>query len=430
MQVIEIPEWKGEEPTKVLNQEPPSKHQIKFELVEKEQVRAVQSFCSKKAPVYAKRDDTACLYTNGRQVNTHDWPHRTVVQLLFQITQTVRTDGKTETKEIKQYATGTMVGPKHVLTSFSFNKDKHINKITVCYSSGNLEERQMIHQAKVTKVCFNPNHRFAILVLDEYIGVKTGFISIAYNKTDVETQKTHVYTLTGFPIKASHVKNIAEVTGIGFQIKEKNDSFVVKQVRDGKSRPVLHTSESRGVKIGMYVELEFPTTEQRIAGERPLFKSIIEEKQLGNESLIALLRNMTSVEDSTISNVVRATKLGYQVEDFLTTASNTSVQFVLDVTMVRNTYVPLKWHGMPFVAFADKKEYDRITDFEYRYRWTEGFDQGTFGSPVTTDYVKYGISGTFIVAMHAGHTDDFCYANRITEPIFNELVEVLKETWN
>jgi hypothetical protein len=139
---------------------------------------------------------------------------------------------------------------------------------------------------------------------------------------------------------------------------------------------------------------------------------------------------MTSVEDSTISNVVRATKLGYQVEDFLTTASNTSVQFVLDVTLVRNTYVPLKWYGMPFVAFADKKEYDRITDLEYRYRWTEGFDQGTFGSPVTTDYVKYGISGTFIVAMHAGHTDDFCYANRITEPIFNELVKVLKETWN
>lgn len=430
MYVIELPKFKdGNEPAKILKRTIP-KHDTKFELRGTPQILATKGFCPDERPeVYAARASEKELHSMGMQVNTRSWPNRTVVQVYY------HSNEKKDSSEEKDFRTGVMIGPRHVLTVRFFEPDQQFTKIRVCYSGDTKETFEMIYTADVVKIYVSDDHCFAILLLDELICVKTGYLAVACDKTSEEEQKTQIFTVQGFPLEAFHLKQIADVTQSNYVFDDKSKGMVVKITSSGRSCAVAHTEASLGVEKDMCVELEYQTTEQRIAASlhepkgRPRFKSIIENKQVGNTTLIKLLKNMVSSKDGAVEKITEAIKLGYQASDFLTEAKNTSVQFLLHFTLVRNTYVPRTWVGLPFVAFPDKADYARITDTEYSYSWNEGLDHGTIGSPVTLYYWKNSISGTCVVAMHTGNIDGICHASRITENIFDQIASVLKATW-
>lgn len=430
MYVIELPKFKdGNEPAKILKRTIP-KHDVKFERKVLPQILATKEFCPDGRPeVYALRASEKELHSMGRQVNTRSWPNRPVVQLCY------HSNEKKDSSEEKDFKTGVMIGPRHVLTVRFFEPDQQFTKISVCYSGDTKETFEMVQHSDVTKIYASKDHCFAILLLDELICVKTGYLAVACDKTSTEEQKTQIFTVQGFPQKARHLKQIADVTQSNFVFDDESKGMVVKITSSGRSCTAAHTEASLGVQKDMCVELEYQTTEQRIAASlyqpegRPRAKSIIQNKQVGNTSLIKLLKNIVASKESAVERITEAIELGYQASDFLTEAENTSVQFLLQFTLVRNTIVLRTWVGLPFVAFPDKADYARITDTEYHYSWNEGSDQGTIGSPVTLYYLNNSISGTFVVAMHTGNVDGICHAARITEDIFEQIASVLKATW-
>lgn len=427
MRSIEIPK-SVDVPPKILGAI--KKQDAKFRISEyQDKMRYTSSFCPDKSPrVYACRNEIQHLYTRGIEVDSRDWPNRTAVSLSYEKIVIEKNEKKIE----KRFATGVMVGPKHVLTFFqNFGKTGIVqgpdevetsfyDRIIVSYSGDNYDESEMLHQTLVKLVYFSENHPFVILILDDFIGFKTGFISINHYKTSEEEQRDHIYTVRGFPEETLHFKKMAEVTCPNFEFYDDHaKGFVVKTVRNGKSMAVRETPESKAsnLKKDDYVELD-------LEFGKKLFKSKI-EKDIGQ-----LLKRMIQNSDRSIDYLCEDVKNGYKVDDFCTIAKNTKVQFAKHFVLQRNTISEFKYYGMPFVSNPDKEVYKRITDDTYRYRWEEGLKDGTIGSPVTTTFLNFSISGTFIVAMHSGHEDGICKAHRITEKIFNNLVQVLEETWN
>lgn len=416
MQSIEIPE-PVDVPPKILGAI--RKQDVKFSVSEyKDKMRYTSSFCPDKRPlVYACSNEIQHLYTRGIEVDSRHWPNRTVVSLSYE--KIVKNEKDENEKKIeKSFATGVMVGPKHVLTLKQNFAEKVLTRIIVSYSGDIYDESEMLHQTLVKLVYFSENHPFVILILDDFIGFKTGFISINHYKTCEEEQRDHIYTVQGFPEETSHFKKMAEVTSPNFEFDDHAKGFVVKTVRHGKSIAVRHSPESKAsdLKKGDYVELD-------LEFGKKLFKSKIEKD-------IALqLKRMIQNSDHSIDYLCEAVKNGHKVDDFCTIAKNTKVQFAKHFILQRNTISEFKYYGMPFVSNPDKELYKRITDVTYSYRWDEGLKDGTIGSPVTTTFLNFSISGTFIVAMHSGHEDGICQAHRITENIFDDLVRVLEQTW-
>lgn len=407
-------ETKGEALVKLPREEPP-KNTVEFRIEDRQYFLRTPQFCPDIKPeVYAcKYDEIPPL---GFRIDSRKWGGRSFVQICATI------------GEKSQYATGVLVGPKHVLTTRFFKETPELIKIF--HSGMNLEEYELIYEVKATHAYTSPNHNFVILLLKELVGAKIGYRCVAYLK-DIAKFEDQIYTIQGYPRKTFHLREMAEITSPNFVIDDK-PALGIKITRTGKSVGIFRPAELVNVKKGDHIEVHLLSREKRVSEEkRHVFKSKIEKgNDLATADLAKRLHLMIQGPETYCKYLKEAIKFGYKFEDFMTETDNMSEQFKFYFSLVPGGYKPPSYYGLPYVAKPDMEEYKRVTESTFHYRWHEGLDKGTIGSPVLVESLHLGYSNDNICAVHTGHDDNICKADRITEGIFKEICEVLKQTWN